>query len=247
MLYIYKVSTLVFTITFFAFFYHWYKQWQAKRKAGQEYMNDAEYLSYKGKKRKIGYVCLLAFVLGYITEPEPTPEELARKEAYKQEQAIKESDKHSLNISPEKFATEYNAAVDYFAKKDGKNYNSLKISNHIVNDQKTGTFYTNGGDIMIGYFKNNENSEYMCGMMFSGSLSKETINAISYMIIAAVPEKATRGKGLNLLTKGNMKEKAIVKSDGYVFSNLMDGKTIVFMISDEEYFNSMENKAMQKQ
>ena len=68
-------------ITAVAFIIYWWKKRCARIKAGDNYENDEKYKKLSRYKRNIGIICVSSFFLMVFTVPEPTPEELAAREA----------------------------------------------------------------------------------------------------------------------------------------------------------------------
>lgn len=73
----YKVSALVFLVTFIMFIVYWWKKRKARISAGDDYSNDQKYQEISKIKRIIGIVCVISLLICTATQPEPTPEEKA--------------------------------------------------------------------------------------------------------------------------------------------------------------------------
>ena len=74
------ISMMLFLVSFCcfpAFFYFWAQKSSAKKAAGENYQNDAEYLNFSDKKNLAMLIGILTFFFGAFLKPEMTPEEKA--------------------------------------------------------------------------------------------------------------------------------------------------------------------------
>ena len=80
-----RAVAVFFFVTIFvtagAFIVYWWKKRTARIKAGENYQEDENYKKISLHKRIIGITCILSFFLLVKMIPEPTPEELAAREA----------------------------------------------------------------------------------------------------------------------------------------------------------------------
>ena len=86
----------VCAVTFFMFLYYWRKKSSARKAAGENYLQDEKYLHISKIKKIVGYVCLVAFVLGGVipnseAEKQRSAERVAAYKAKKAEEELQKS------------------------------------------------------------------------------------------------------------------------------------------------------------
>lgn len=112
----YKVSALVFLVTFIMFIVYWWKKRKARISAGDNYPNDEKYQETSKIKRIIGVVCVISLALGIIMQPEPTPEEKAIQ-AQKQQEREQKNREEELQIAFDKYLRKVKESWDDIMKK----------------------------------------------------------------------------------------------------------------------------------
>lgn len=101
----YKVSALVFLVTFIMFIVYWWKKRKVRISAGDDYSNDQKYQEISKIKRIVGVACVISLLICTATQPELTPEEKAIR-AQKQQSREQENREKELQTAFDKHMRE---------------------------------------------------------------------------------------------------------------------------------------------
>lgn len=94
----YKVSALVFLVTFIMFIVYWWKKRKVRISAGDDYSKDQKYQEISKIKRIVGVACVISLLICTATQPELTPEEKAIR-AQKQQSREQENREKELQTA----------------------------------------------------------------------------------------------------------------------------------------------------
>ena len=136
----------VCAVTFFMFLYYWRKKSSARKAAGENYLQDEKYLHISKIKKIVGYVCLVAFVLGGVipnseAEKQRTAERVA---AYKQKQAEEELQKSVEGKEKKSFkatSSDEKAVIALFNKTDFAKNSTVEIRSVEIGGERATLHY----------------------------------------------------------------------------------------------------------
>ena len=114
---------MIWLVSFIAFIVYWRKKVNAKKSAGENYLDDENYKNVSKMKRIIGAVCIASFVIASVIPASNDNPGTVQNDLKKNIQ----SDGKSFGVTPEEFAKNFNEQIENYQKHSTKNLNHLKI------------------------------------------------------------------------------------------------------------------------
>ena len=136
---------MIWLVSFIAFIVYWRKKVNAKKSAGENYLDDENYKNVSKIKKIIGAVCIASFVILCAIPGEKNSAVVNNNPSEKVQ-----NDGKSLGVTPEEFVKNFNSEQNKLGKESGQNFNYLSISK------------TENKDGIIAFSQQNYDSVFLC-------------------------------------------------------------------------------------
>ena len=113
----YLITDILFPVSFIAFLVLWYLKSSAKKKAGENYHDDENYLDLSTKKNIVGYICLVSFILGSLWGYQDSQKQKEYESNYNKNSAYYyENSSGQVENNQEKRSQEINNNINSYAE-----------------------------------------------------------------------------------------------------------------------------------